>query len=122
MWENYQVLHFAGIISLGEVDISDVKDGREELEEAVNILGGQVHDSQGKLEGLIILLIMNGFKGNAARLVDVMEFLRGQELEPFEKKRKERRRREKVRKREIQLTVRKMRKFTWSSLHRWHRE
>ena len=67
-----------------------MKDRRQELQETLNVLGGQVHHSQGKLESLKVLLIINGGDLDAARLVEVLELLGGGELVPGSKKRKKR--------------------------------
>ena len=65
-----------------------MKDRRQELQETLNVLGGQVHHSQGKLESLKVLLIINGGDLDAARLIEILELLGGGELVPGSKKTK----------------------------------
>ena len=77
-----QVGDFGVVVVIHEGHVADVKDCREQLKETLNVLRGQVHDSQGELEGLKVLLVINGSDLDATGLVEVLELLWGGKLEP----------------------------------------
>jgi len=58
-----------------------VENGRKKLEKALNVLRGEVHDGEGELEGLKVLLVVDVGHLDGARLVEVGELLRFEELE-----------------------------------------